>query len=168
MLRPSYRYRLTREVSGGGERGELLWVCLNPSTADDIKDDQTVRSIRKITAAEGFGHLVVVNLFAARTTDPQQLLRFRDPIGPENGDVLRSEILAHSHVVFAWGQWLKAVSSPHPLAHGGHSPGELLYPPNVEAMVKAAKSKVWCLGKTKNGSPRHPCRIPNARLEPYY
>jgi hypothetical protein len=74
----SYRYHLHRYVDlplGVDDRGTLVWIMLNPSTADDTADDNTIRRVRRCTADNGYSELHVVNLFARRCTRPIHLLR---------------------------------------------------------------------------------------------
>ena len=84
-----YRYTLTRVWSL--ERGLVLFVGLNPSTADAERDDPTVRRCVGYARRWGFGGVLVANLFAYRATDPRDLLAVSYPIGPRN-----DEVIAHS------------------------------------------------------------------------
>jgi hypothetical protein len=57
---------------------------LNPSTADERRDDPTIRRCIGFSRARGFGGKTVVNLFALRTPEPRDLREHADPIGPDN------------------------------------------------------------------------------------
>lgn len=133
-----YRYELTRRW-GTGREG-VLWVMLNPSTADAEVDDQTIRKCIGFTRREGFDHLKVVNLYALRATNPAELDAHPDPVGPENFTYLARAMRDKTYplAVAAWGANL----GPKPLFI--HVP----WPPNFYR----------CLGVTKNGQPRHPSR----------
>lgn len=99
---PVYRYRLIRRWDEA--RPIVNFICLNPSTADALTDDPTVRRCVRFARSWGFGQLVLTNLFALRATDPSELcLTQRDPVGLENDKFLR--IAAHNAelVVAAWG-----------------------------------------------------------------
>lgn len=80
-----YRYVLKRKT-----KCPLRWVkkcvfiMLNPSIADANIDDPTVRRCVSFAEREGCTDLSVVNLFALRSTDPDELLNEADPQGPEN------------------------------------------------------------------------------------
>jgi hypothetical protein len=63
-----FRYRLWRKWGSGSP---LLFVMLNPSTADGEQDDATIRRCLRFAMAHDFGELEVVNLYAYRCTDPQ-------------------------------------------------------------------------------------------------
>src|SRR4051794_12691770 len=77
-----YRYLLTRQV-GPGQR-TATFIMLNPSTADASNDDPTIRRCIGFARQWGCGRLAVLNLFAFRATDPADLKRAEEPVGPEN------------------------------------------------------------------------------------
>lgn len=145
-----YRYRLSRRWGAGGRA--LLFVMLNPSLADDDVDDQTLRRCVHFATAAGYDGLLVANLYALVATDPAALARSPDPLGPDNGRHLEAAIAEAEAVAVAWGA--------HPLA------AEL----GVAALerILAVHEEVLCLGRTKEGAPRHPSRLGNAAaLEVY-
>lgn len=134
-----YRYFLTRDLLVG--KGRCLFIMLNPSTADAQKNDQTIKVCMGFSKIWGFGELAVVNLFALRSTDPQALYGDPDPVGPENdAHILRAAAEADA-IVAAWG------------AHGAH----LGRAQQVLTLLKGREIK--CLGKTKDGNPRHPLKL---------
>lgn len=144
-----YRYLLTRERAAGPA---LVFVMLNPSTADDRVDDPTIRRCLRFAAREGAGRLVVVNLFAIRATDPRELARHPDPVGPRNDEFLLMHCRPASRVVAAWG-------------NGGSLHGR---DRQVAGMLAHAGVSLTCLGVTGSGAPRHPLYVrANAPLVPY-
>ena len=81
----------------------------------------------------------MANLFAYRATDPDTLRRVADPVGPQN-DVWLVQLRAETRVaVAAWGN------------RGG------LY--NRARVVSARVGKLYCLGCTSTGAPRHPLYV---------
>ncbi len=140
----SYRYLLTRpsEVARP-DRGTALFLMLNPSTADAEVDDPTIRRCRGFAKAWGCNGLTVANLFALRSTDPAVLLSHADPIGPLNDDWLRRLAREYGDVVCAWGAHSMAV---------GRSAA-------VAEIMRKAGARLWCLGTTKQGFPRHPLYV---------
>jgi hypothetical protein len=97
-----YRYRLWRmweEMPGG----TVLFVMLNPSTADADRFDPTVRRCFGFARDWGFGSMEVVNLFALRSTYPEQLKKVSDPVGPENDAIILKAVKESDLVVAAWG-----------------------------------------------------------------
>lgn len=134
-----YRYTLTRDWSCADEP-RALFIMLNPSTADALEDDPTIRRCVAFATREGCGSLEVANCYAWRTADPVLLWgnRGQDIVGPDNVERVRTALGRASLVICAWGAY-PVDSSP--------VPGLLA---NVEC---------WCLGVTKNGSPRHPLYV---------
>ena len=77
-----FRYMLTRVWDSDGPRA--LFIMLNPSTADEIRNDPTVERCERRARALGFGAFRVCNIFAFRATDPKDMRAADDPVGPEN------------------------------------------------------------------------------------
>ncbi|MEU8139034.1 DUF1643 domain-containing protein [Streptodolium elevatio] len=130
----TYRYELTRHWAPGPVVG---WVMLNPSTADAAADDPTIRRCTGYAKAWGYGGLVVRNLYALRATDPAELARHTDPIGPYN-DAYLAECAADPLTVVAWG------------ARGGDRGRDVL------ALLERLGVRPYRLGATDDGQPRHP------------
>ena len=76
-----YRYLLIRRV--GTSQSRVLFIMLNPSAADEVRDDPTIRRCIGFARDWGFGLLEVVNLFALMSTNPKTLLDAEDPVGPD-------------------------------------------------------------------------------------
>lgn len=136
-----YRYTLHRIWDH--ERPELVWVMLNPSTADSFVDDPTMRRCIGFSRGWDYGSLVVVNLFALRATDPTALNTFapNDPIGPLNNDYVLGAT-ADKDVVCAWG-----ASVPQ---YWRHRPAGLV------ELMRQRGARLHHLGLTKSHQPRHP------------
>lgn len=141
-----YRYRLTR---GSLHRSPMMhWVMLNPSTADATQDDPTIRKCIGFAKRAGYGAITVHNLFAVRATDPKEMRRLPDPVGPDNHDFI-TLMIEHAEgwrepVVCAWG------------AHGGFMEQDQTTMAWLERLDPAL---LWCLGKTRAGQPRHPLML---------
>ncbi len=144
VLDGDYRYHLTRRW--GPKIDTVVWVMLNPSTADADVDDPTIRRCISFSAELGADSLRVVNLYAYRATDPKHLLAVEDPVGPMNNTVIRETLLAaramRSPVIGAWGVNARA--------------------DRVSEFVTIAdecRVPLHCLGITKSGMPRHPLYV---------
>ena len=97
----NYRYALSRIWI---ERNVYcLFVCLNPSTADENIDDPTIRRCIRFAESFGCGGMVMVNLFAYRSTWPEALLNIDDPIGSDNDLFIQKLSQAAKITVAAWG-----------------------------------------------------------------
>lgn len=141
-----HRYRLTREWDA--DRAVVNFVGLNPSTADALVDDPTIRRCIGFARRWGFGKLVMTNLFAYRATDPAELcLAEIDVIGPENDDWLERSASEASLVVAAWGAVGGLLRSSVPFAHRRSV--------RVGSLLVGVKP-LHALGFTKAGYPRHP------------
>ncbi len=138
----TYRYTLRRELAPLLPGPRVLFVMLNPSTATDDIDDPTIRRCIDFAKRWGCSSLSVVNLFAARATDPRELKRMDDPIGPDNDLTIMSEAARADTVVLAWG------------VHGAYLGRD------QDVLVLLRPLKPRHLGLTKDGHPRHPLYVP--------
>jgi hypothetical protein len=116
---------------------------LNPSTADATQDDATIRRCVSFSHRWGHGGLVVVNLYAYRAIDPGDLWRVDNPVGPENNDYIRHWARRCATVVAAWGCF--------------DGPGRRAI--DVRSLLLRLGCKIYCLGTTRGGDPRHPVRL---------
>lgn len=149
----TFRHWLHREVKrGGGWKGLLAVVMLNPSTADESHDDPTIRRVVSFAEREGYADVLVVNLIAKRATDPWDMQRCIEKWGlartiGHNNDIAQAIVLEHANeVLLAWGAHPTAALAMPQLVRALRFRGENL-PPLV------------CLGRTKSGVPRHPLYI---------
>jgi hypothetical protein len=142
----TYRYLLTRIWDPS--KAPMVWVMLNPSTADAFVEDPTVR---RLIGPNGFakkaGGIVIVNLFALRSTNPAVLRHHPDPVGRYN-DVFIRQATRMGRVVAAWGA-----------AGIEHGRG-----PTVAASLTSAGVSLACLGTTSTGQPRHPLYVPGSAV----
>lgn len=96
-----YRYFLSRVV--GNSEKILTFIMLNPSTANAIDDDPTIRRCLSFCTSLGYGILHVVNLFAYRSTNPSELLIVENPVGKENLDFIKNVVQNSDMTICAWG-----------------------------------------------------------------
>ncbi len=137
----NYRYSLTRVWDPAGERA--LFIMLNPSTATEIQNDPTVERCERRARALGFGAFRVLNIFAWRATDPRDMRRADDPVGPGNDAAILDSLDWADRIICAWG------------THGEH----LGRGPAVEALLRASGRPLYHLGLSKAGHPKHPLYI---------
>lgn len=150
-----YRYVLDREWD---ESGKLVtFIMLNPSIANEIINDQTIKRCLAFAKKWNCGRLKVVNLFAWRATDPNELTKVDDPVGPDNDTRILEAIKQADMVVCAWGNNVTKVSS-------GKDRGQ-----KVRGMIRAQATTPYYLGSlTKKDNPPHPLRLAtNTELVPW-
>lgn len=139
-----YRYWLSREIRSTGKIKPIVFVMLNPSTADANNDDPTIRRCIGYAKSWGGSHLIVVNLFAFRATNPDVLWDRAtiDPVGALNDEAIEIACdYAYAHegkVVVAWGE------------HGAYMDR------GYEVLTHIEQFKPVCLKLNKSGSPAHP------------
>ena len=153
-----YRYSLNRSGWMGGT-GNVLFVMLNPSTADASEDDPTIRRCIRFARDWGFASLSVGNLYAYRATKPDDLgLLGQLAVGERargnhygpiyrnvNDNWLRSMALQANQIVVAWG------------ANEGPVPARAARA--TEILTTHFGPFLKALGLTKAGHPRHPLYV---------
>ena len=151
-----YRPWLDRDWSGlSAFSKRATFIMLNPSTADETRDDPTIRRCISFAKREGCDGLIVVNLYALRTTRPAHLFEHPDPVGrnlahecpgfDSNDDAISGAMaMERGPVIAAWG--------------GNAERGRV---GEVEGIALELGRQLWCLGTTKDGSPRHPLYVRN-------
>jgi hypothetical protein len=97
-----YRYRLAR--TWDETKPHVMFVMMNPSTADPLVDDPTVAKCGRFARAWKYGGIYVGNTFAYRATDQKRLLEVDDPVGPDNDKHLLDMARSAAVVVFAYGK----------------------------------------------------------------
>lgn len=129
----------------------LVFVMLNPSTADANEDDATIRKCMGFARAKGYGGILVVNLYAYRATHPR-VLKFNGwQTGPDNGKALsmalelaRKQEGGEHRVICAWG---------------ANARGR----PEAGAFIQAATIvgvPLYALKRSPDGTPHHPLMLP--------
>lgn len=142
-----YRYTLWRQWADDlfhnkTKEGYVMFIGLNPSTADETLDDPTIRKCIGFTKRWGYLAICMTNLFAFRSTDPQVMLSAQNPVGVANNGWLISIAENAALVVCAWG-----------------TNGEFIaQDTRVIGMLRFKGLK--CLRKTKHGHPEHPLYVP--------
>jgi len=142
----TWRYVLWRKWDR--QRPMLNVIGLNPSTADETKDDPTIRRCVGFARSWGYGGLVMTNVFAYRSTDPNRLRWVDNPVGLANLAWIEREARRAGKVLAAWGALHKDLA---PQAE------------RVRTTLHKNGVRVWCLAKTKAGHPAHPLYQPAAR-----
>lgn len=134
-----YRYSLRRRWRRGRR---LLMVMLNPSRADERRDDPTTTFCVNRARAKGFGSYEAVNLFALVDPSPDALRRVADPVGAGNDDWILRAADAADRIVVAWGR------------HGR------LHARDAAVLALLRGRRLHCFGRNQDGSPRFPRALP--------
>ena len=129
-----YRYSLTRFWNSAD--GYVLFIGLNPSIADEMVDDPTLKRCINFAKDWGYGGLIMVNLFAYMATYPSELKKATLPIGKENNKHILNGYQKSQLTVIAWG-----------------NDGYLL---GRDKEVLAIIENPMCLNINKSGQPAHP------------
>jgi hypothetical protein len=138
-----YRYALWRIWDDS--KPPVMFIGLNPSTADETADDPTLVRCANYAKAWGYGGVCMANLFAYRATRPEDMMACRDPIGPGN-DVWLSKLAKEAGIVVAaWGNG------------GGHL--------NRSSLIRDRLSGLHYIKMNKSGEPAHPLYL-KADLKP--
>lgn len=118
----------------------LMIIGLNPSTADEVQDDPTIRRCIQFAKDWGFGALCMTNAFAYRETDPRKMMAWLTPVGEDNNRWLASVGEHAGMILAAWGVF------------GTHR--------NRDSQIRDLLcGKLHCLGQTADGHPRHPLYV---------
>lgn len=140
-----YRYLL--EIVWDATKPTAAFIGLNPSTADELKDDNTIRKCRAFAESWGCGGMRMLNLFAYRATEPKVMKSFATPIGNEN-DIAALIQGCTGPLVACWG------------THGLHL--------DRGSEVKKQFRGLQCFGRNRDSTPRHPLYLSaKTRLEPF-
>ncbi len=140
-----YRYSLWRIWDRN--KPIVLFILLNPSTADEVRLDPTLTRCKNFAMQWGYGGMLVGNIFALKSTNPKALYISNDPIGPENDEYLLRMIRHAAMTVVGWG------------VHGSFlSRGD-----TVLKMIPYP----YAFGLNEDGTPKHPLYLSkNAGLIP--
>jgi hypothetical protein len=131
-----YRYALWRRWKWEGYAQQVMFIGLNPSTADESTNDPTIRRCIQFAKDWGYGGLLMLNAFALRATDPRDLKGVKDLVGPKNDEAFCYRRTQVGLIVAAWGTHCSKMRE--------------------EQILHFIGKPVHCLGKTKAGHPKHP------------
>lgn len=149
----------------------LPWILLNPSMGDDLKNDPTILRIIHFTWMWGFDGFDLFNVYDFRTPKPSELAKI--VIGwADRGDVhVRDQIWGNHRQIAA-----DLSGSDAAMVAWGAPGGKLGYETDLwleglfdginDSGLHRRTLKLWALGETKGGDPKHPLargvhRVPN-------
>ena len=144
-----------------GEVGENPIICfgINPSTANDKKDDPTILKIKKIASENDCDGWIMLNLYPQRATNPNDMHTKADnDLKIKNYEVIRSvfNIYPNALTLASWGN---AIEKRKYLKDC------------LKEILAISHDRKWvCRGKlTVKGNPRHQLYVPdNTKLQDLY
>jgi hypothetical protein len=146
----TYRYVLAKRLDHESKVGCILWIGLNPSTADESRPDPTLRRICGFSRSWGYAVVLLLNLFAFRTAKPRELRSQSAPVGSVNDHYLLFAAKTANTVMVCWG------------VHG-------FYLRRAQQVLDLLRNlPLFCLGTTANDHPLHPLYVPKTtQPQPY-
>jgi len=148
IFSPCRRYRYALWRNWDNKLPTICFIGLNPSKADEQRNDPTINRCIRFAKRLGFGGMSMTNLFALCTSDPNELRHAKHPIGENNDSWIETLCFDADISVAAWGNL-----------------GELH---NRSKLVSQLIPNLYCLEINKNGSPSHPLYLPRKNsLKPF-
>lgn len=136
-------HRLKLTCTWDDELPRCLYIMLNPSTADTETCDRTLGRCISLAKENGFGSIVVVNLFSLRTANVNELRNTEVCNHPDNMPIVQQAIDEAETVIAAWGSNLQQKSDSSWV---------------IEQASKRGKS-IYCFLKNKTNTPKHPLYV---------
>lgn len=141
-----FRFKLWRRWNTGAAGRIVCFVMLNPSQADGVVDDATIRRCIGFAKRWGYDGIDVVNLLAVVETHSDRLPAIDDAAGdPRCVEALIESALGAALVVVAWGAGARFCEARE-----------------REVLVHLRRARVplhMFKGETRSGCPRHPLRL---------
>ena len=129
-----YRYSLWRIWDKS--KPLVMFIGLNPSTANATSDDPTIRRVKSIAANLGYGGVYMMNCFPYISTDPKKLVSSG---GTLVNDIKLKEVSEKcTDIIFAWGNF------------------EIVRMMGIDYILSNKFPNAKALHINKNGSPKHP------------
>lgn len=141
----TYRYNLRRTIQSYGFNASVIMV--NPSTADAETNDATIRKLIGFGKGFQWADFTVVNKFAYRATDVNELRGVSDPIGPLNDGYIMAALMQTNITVVAWGSLNKLPSSLWSRWR------------RICELAQQIDRPLYCLGTCADGHPKHPLML---------
>jgi hypothetical protein len=141
----NYRYALWRIWNE--DNGIVMFIGLNPSTANERENDPTIRRVMSFAYNWGYGGVIMANLFGWITPYPYQLKMCDNPTG-DTDKWLWTLSEKSKRIVFAWGKFKEAEKRASEIIQQ--------YP------------YAFALKINKDGSPRHPLYVPGTVIPVIY
>lgn len=123
----------------------IVWIALNPSTADENQLDPTLTRIRNFSNDFGYNCFYMLNIYAFRSTDPKNMLNCKQPIGKDNDYWIKEICNKTDKIVCCWGNMGKHLDRSN----------------KIREMLKSYP--LYYLDLSKENQPKHPLYL-NSKL----
>lgn len=137
------KYRYSLERIWDENKSLVAFIALNPSTADEVNNDKTIKRCIDFAKSWGVGGMYMFNVFAYRATDPTDMKAQEYPIGSEN-DKFLAKLPNVDKIIVCWGN------------DGLHRDRANQV---REILKNTEQNKLYCLDINKNGEPKHPLYV---------
>lgn len=146
------KYRYTLTIIWDAEKPIIQFIGLNPSDANEVRDDSTMRRLKGFCRAWGYGGFIMTNAFAFVSKNPDVMKRHKAPVTEQNPPTyLKVQNLNDYYIqtvhqteveltVACWGN------------HGTHMGRDI----EIKSMITGMK----CFRLTGKGCPEHPLYLP--------
>ncbi len=129
----------------------MLFIGLNPSTANEVEDDPTIHRLCDFAQKWGYGGLYACNLYSQVTPYPEEL-KLKTALHPANIPAIQMAVGLSKLTVCGWGDGIEKVAWRESRVH----------------TVWQLLSHPYCFGLTKSGNPKHPLYLPgDSKLESF-
>ncbi len=142
----TYRYRLDRNIQEYGKT--IAFFGINPSTADALEDDATVRKWRGFTQQMNGKKFIVGNVFSFRSAYVTDLKSTYPLHGDEHFQHLYKIIDEADILIPCWGSRWKLNKQLH------------IFIDQLLEILLASNKPVMTLGLTKSKDPKHVLMLP--------
>ncbi len=157
----SYRWILKRELLSGNK--SVVFIGLNPSSANSFNNDMTLRRIINFCSKWDYKNIYIINLFGLISKSPVQLSKSNDPIGGNN-DLITLKSLkfwsedSNCDLWLGWGDKGQFKGRDQKVI-------KLIKKfSNIKSSGNYLSKSALCLGLSKKGNPRHPLYMPNSSV----
>ncbi|MBA7658592.1 hypothetical protein ES703_66551 [subsurface metagenome] len=122
----------------------VLFVGLNPSTANELENDPTIRRCLGFADKWGYGGMYFCNLYSYVSTEPR-LLSSEEALHAANIPAITMAKSLSVLAIAAWGDGVELVEN-------GKSVAE-----HIRKLIEPS----LCFGLTQKGNPKHPLYLPS-------
>lgn len=146
LVSPCHKHRYSLSRIWDKSKPLVMYIGLNPSTADAIVDDPTIRRLRTFSKKFGYGGFYVCNLFSYRSAMPKDIYDNWQKIVDQhekNMSTMRGISNDCQDIVFCWGAWVDSITNGY------------------DRKVMAEFPQALCFGITAKGHPKHPLYLNN-------